>query len=322
MRTTPLAFRCSRDMAGTALSRFLFLAAVALAIALALVCFRPQSALAQDDTGADTGAPVPAMPADESIVKPCSSCHEEEFDAWLASPHADLADPETGLAAATCTSCHGEYTRGHPDEDLVPLIVDSSSCQDCHADTFTQWEGSLHGEEGVQCISCHLPHSQEMRLTDERMCTSCHQESLDDSLHTAHWQGEASCTDCHMAGSVETMTLASAGSNVALINPAAPSHDFVTVSADKCLDCHREDVKLGAASRDAQQIAYAEAMQKLPEVTAALEQEQIANRRLGFFSVANLGFGVGLGGILGIVFMVVYARWFRNNAHTDGGDRS
>lgn len=293
------------------------LAAVALflpalfALALAL----PQTALAQEPT---TGTPISAFTPDSVDTKPCSSCHAEESAAWQDSPHSELADPDTGQALATCTSCHGDYSRGHPDEAVVPLKVDSSSCRECHTETWSQWENSLHGSEGVQCISCHLPHSQEMRLTDERMCTSCHREALDDSLHQAHWTSEATCTDCHMASVAEHSLLASANGDLSALNPAAPSHDFVTVSAAKCLDCHREDVAAGPTGESSQLVAYNELSAKLPAVEKQLEQAQETSRTLGFLSVASLGFGLGIGGLLGIVFMVLYARWFSNSSKREG----
>ena len=40
-----------------------------------------------------------------------------------------------------------------------------------------------------------------------------------------------------------------------------------------------------------------------------LDQSQQTNRSLAILSVANLGFGVGIGGILGIIFMIAYARF-------------
>ena len=239
----------------------------------------------------------------EPNTKPCSSCHSEESDAWATSPHADLVDPDSGHALATCTTCHGDYVRGHPDEDSVPLVVDSSSCKECHEETWSQWENSTHGEQGVQCISCHLVHSLEMRISDDRLCTSCHRESLDDPLHQAHWAGTATCTDCHMALD-DTLgeAMASAGNQV--IDTHGPSHDFVSVSATRCLDCHREDVNKSVDSTlTPQNIATV-------DVTAPqLAQAQRINRDLGVLSLANLGFGIGIGGMLGIVFMIAYARF-------------
>lgn len=272
-----------------------------LLLSLAFVLLWQGSLFAQD--GTDSGA------ADTGETKPCSSCHEEEADAWQQSLHAIGTDPVTGATAATCNSCHGDYVRGHPDEAVVPLRVDSSMCKECHASTWTEWENSIHGEEDVQCISCHLSHSQEMRLTDERLCTSCHQESLDDPMHSAHWNSDATCTSCHMGSSPANAAMASAGEGMALAGGA--NHDFVSVSAENCLECHREDVKSTAAAGDSDllNVAYTGADVRVPELSAELESAEQMNRSLGILSVANLGFGLGIGGILGIAFMLVYARF-------------
>jgi hypothetical protein len=178
-------------------------------------------------------------------------------------------------------------------------------CQDCHEDTFAQWEDSIHGLEDVQCISCHESHSQEMRLTDERLCESCHKESLTDSLHTAHWSTEATCTTCHMAMGDE-------GAARAAGEVPAPDHDFVTVSSTGCLDCHREDVKNGGA-----EVAAGTAKAASPQEIAAtneelerrLDRERTENKALTTLSVTNLGLGVGVGGVLGIVFMLLLVRY-------------
>ncbi len=270
----------------------LALAAIAAIAACGLWLMLPAAAHAQDGI---------ANP--EPNTKPCSSCHSEEADAWATSPHADLVDPGTGHALATCTTCHGDYVRGHPDEDSVPLVVDSSSCKDCHQETWSQWENSTHGDQGVQCISCHLVHSQEMRISDDRLCTSCHRESLDDPMHQAHWAGTATCTDCHMAD-IDTQGLAVASAGNQLFDTHGPSHDFVSVSASRCLDCHREDVtKPARGTSETQNIATVDA------ASPKLAEAQQANRTLGVLSLANLGFGIGIGGILGIVFMIAYARF-------------
>jgi nitrate/TMAO reductase-like tetraheme cytochrome c subunit len=251
----------------------------------------------------------------EDEQKPCASCHSDQEDAWKASSHATTIDPVTGKPSATCESCHGEYVRGHPDEAMEPLRVDSSSCEGCHEDLFAQWESSLHGVEGVQCISCHIPHSQEMRLTDERLCSSCHKESLDDSLHQAHWAADTACTECHMAGGTQGAQIADVSLAAAVVH--GPSHDFVTVSARGCLECHREEVSSGAVLEDGStQISFAPGLPE-PDIVAQLEGAQQVNRRLTVFSVANLGFGLGFGGILGILFMVTYARFGTRRSNND-----
>lgn len=291
------------------------LSALALCLLFALLWLAlPTPAYAQEGAAAAAAATAAAVVpvADDEEVKPCTSCHEDEADSWMASTHALTTDPDTGLAVAECTSCHGDYVRGHPDEALTPLIVDSSVCRDCHGGTFAQWDESIHGSEGVQCISCHQPHSQEMRLTDEGQCTACHQESLDDPMHTAHWEAETACTDCHMATLAPEAALALAHADGAAIAAVLPTtnHDFVSVSAANCLGCHAEDVTLTQPTAYVQAVASnRETSLELSNTKAELATAQQNNRSLTIFSLANLGFGLGIGSILGIVFMVAFIRF-------------
>lgn len=245
-----------------------------------------------------------AQSAASDDAKSCVSCHAEESAAWEISPHGGV-DPETGgaVGGASCVDCHGEYVKGHPAEGPMSLKVDSSSCQDCHAGTFAEWGDSYHASEGVQCISCHKPHSQQLRLTDETLCQSCHRESVEDAFHSAHWQGDVTCTSCHLADTPHMQTVAS--SDPAVSVAAAPSHDFVTVSSANCLDCHSNDVTLAQA--DQTQVAARTPTTSTTGATgtAAPATTQATPLASATLSAANLGFGLGIGGILGIVFMLI-----------------
>lgn len=202
------------------------------------------------------------------------------------------------IGGASCIDCHGEYVKGHPENGTITLTVDSSLCQDCHTTTFDQWMHSQHAGEGVQCISCHRPHSQDLRLTDELLCQSCHRDSLNDSLHSAHRIGEVTCTSCHMNGSGMHNQFVNDGAEATL----AADHDFIHVSATSCLDCHRSDVSSTEAKDRGvpQTVTY----------NAELEQAQRTNKALTAISATNMGLGIGVGGILGIVFMLAAARIF------------
>lgn len=129
--------------------------------------------------------------------QPCADCHEAENATWQHSPHATTIDPVTGNGGATCTDCHGAYLEDHPRTGVMTLKVDSTVCADCHVATFDQWQGTTHAEAEVECTSCHVSHSQTLRLTDEALCVSCHKEPVEDQFHTAHWVSEIACTGCH-----------------------------------------------------------------------------------------------------------------------------
>ena len=228
----------------------------------------------------------------------------------MDSPHANVPTG-SDVAGATCEACHGTYVKGHPENGIETLRVDASLCQDCHAETFTEWQGTIHAEADVQCISCHQSHSQQLRLTDEQLCRACHKESLEDPFHSAHWYTEVACIDCHLASTPVAGALAMAGSDATITRA---SHDFTTVSADKCLDCHRGDVANPSERIDAQQLALVELRtqtQQVAELDAHLEQAQQTANALQVMTPVALGFGLGIGGMLGIIFMLIIARMER-----------
>lgn len=247
---------------------------------------------------------------------PCASCHSDETDAWLTSAHAVEMGDTTGTTGAACAACHGEYSKGHPEDGAMELLtVDSAICQDCHETTYDQWEHSIHASRNVQCIGCHQVHSQDLRLTDDQLCSACHTESLTDSFHSAHWYVDAACTDCHMSPTTIPGELVMVGNQASI---TAPVHDFTTVSSAKCLDCHRESVTNPAERLDVQQLALTQLhdeQQRANELDARLASARQTTKSLQVLTPLNLGFGIGIGGILGIIFMLFVARYGRT-----GGD--
>lgn len=262
----------------------------ALIISLALTAATAQPVAAQTQV-----AQTSALAADDGN-ETCISCHAEEGTAWERSAHGSVPPESLSVVGgASCVDCHGPYLKGHPATGTVRLSVDSSQCQECHVETYDQWEHTQHAGEGVQCISCHTPHSQGLRLTDEALCSSCHRDNLDDPLHAAHFTGDVNCTNCHMNGVAYTGPLAATDVQVATLS--VPTHDFVTVNAQNCLTCHRDDVDTPVATQST-------TSQVAASTVAAQDKTSFVDDVL---SIANLGFGVGIGGVLGIVFMLFAA---------------
>lgn len=260
--------------------------------------------------------PVHAETPPADADQPCADCHEAENEAWHASPHATTLDPMTGESGATCTACHGEYVEDHPRTGVMTLVVDSTVCADCHRETFAQWEGTTHAEANVECTSCHLSHSQTLRLTDEALCVSCHKEPVADRFHMAHWVSQVACTGCHLTTPTHE-AVASSDSALSLsvglaAGFVAPSHDFVLVSAQQCLDCHRTDVEnVSWLTNDAAK-APAQLLDKTQRTSTLSTQLQAAEsqvRTLGVMTPVALGLGVSFGGFLGIVFMLLLSHW-------------
>lgn len=298
-------------------------------LAMLLLVVLPAAALAQ--------SPDPPYAGPEK----CAECHSSQMEAWKDSPHAQAMKafdhPEDSVCAedpasdgctcltchttdfdtakgtfsyggVTCEACHGPYVEEHPQEGIMQLGVDSSVCQDCHADTHEEWAASSHGQANVQCISCHLSHSQEFRLTDEALCGSCHREHVTDFAHTAHNNAKVTCTDCHTSAEAET------GNELQVAampgGPKAPSHSF-EVSSKACVNCHGQNIHnemMAVASKDPG-ITYASVRMSSDlastELAAKLKTVEETNAALKSFSITGLGVGIGIGGMLGIVFMLV-----------------
>lgn len=298
-------------------------------LAVLLLVVLPVAALAQ--------SPEPPYAGPEK----CAECHTDEMEAWKDSPHAqamkafdhpddtacaedpsadgcncltchttdfDMIKGTFNYGGVTCEACHGPFVEDHPQEGIMQLGVDSSVCQDCHADTHEEWAASSHGQANVQCISCHLSHSQEFRLTDEALCASCHRDHVDDFAHTAHKNANVTCTDCHTsadpgAGSDLQLAAASGGQR-------APSHSF-EVSSATCVNCHGQDIhsEMAAVPTKAPTVTFAGVGTSSDlvsaELAARLETAEETNAALKSFSITGLGLGIGIGGMLGIAFMLV-----------------
>lgn len=288
-------------------------------------------------------ATVLAGPPDPDYQGPekCAECHSTETEAWQNSPHAQAMadigesvhlacgdvvetdecsclgchttdfDPIEGTYAyggVSCEACHGPYVEGHPKDGVMHLDVDSSICSDCHVETHQQWQDSLHAQAGVQCIGCHLSHSQDFRLTDEALCGACHRDRLEDFAHTAHESSEVDCTDCHLSSATAHETAALVSIDQSIGRSAAPSHSFTVVSSQACVGCHGQSIHEVVARDDLTQAANVQLLamaDRAPELAAQLKAAEQANKSLRIMTLVSLGLGMGIGGMLGIIFMLV-----------------
>ena len=244
--------------------------------------------------GAEAAPPAPAG------AEKCAECHTEETEAWHDSPHAQTIDAEGDIHGATCEDCHGSYVADHPDEGLMQLTVDSSPCQKCHSRTYQEWEGTIHAKNGVQCIGCHLSHSQHFRVSDDRLCESCHRERLD----TAHGQSGVSCIDCHLS-STNAHEVGYINSENSSAKIPEPSHDFTAVVSADCVNCHGHEVHQENLAR-VSNIQPAGTPGCQPELIAKLESAEQTNKSLMTITPASLGLGLGIGGMLGVIAMLVF----------------
>lgn len=250
----------------------------------------------------------------------CAVCHEDIHDEWVVSRHAKafsspifqqnweqvgeefdcLACHTTGydpavntyaLEGVTCEACHGPLQADHPTEPM-PIQADAELCATCHKTTTDEWRASKHGQVGIQCESCHDPHSQQP-LADsvEALCTNCHQERGETFTHSTHADAGLECSNCHM------FTDPRVGPPIGGL--AATGHTF-TVGSDACIGCHQDTVHtrntILSLSGEVSQLSQLDPDQLRAQVTA--QEQQISD--LQATSDSRLYVGLAQGAIIGL----------------------
>lgn len=123
----------------------------------------------------------------------CGNCHTDArfgLEDWEGSTHY--------AAGMDCTTCHDPHnaslkiTVNLKDQSFKDA---SSLCISCHESASMDFPYSVHSQEGVNCIDCHLEHLESSpndihRVADHsfkasiQTCNSCHAEQM-------HAKGEA-----------------------------------------------------------------------------------------------------------------------------------
>jgi len=165
----------------------------------------------------------------------CLVCHRAEGlqkslpDGDRLLLHVDGDSFEKSVHASIgCASCHSDIELGsHPPsrKDIKSArdyaTVSVEVCRGCHADKFTEWEGSVHGAlaragnvRAPLCTGCHHPHAvmKGAAATLEGMpCQRCHQEITKAYLGSVHAQARLKpetsyaplCSGCHSAHAIK-----------------------------------------------------------------------------------------------------------------------
>ncbi|MDX1688602.1 MAG: cytochrome c3 family protein [Candidatus Promineifilaceae bacterium] len=192
----------------------------------------------------------------------CQSCHGEIHGEWEDGMHGQAAsdrefqqewkkegspiecmachttgfDPATGdwaVEGIDCTVCHDSAGVDHP-EEILPTADSAESCGTCHEETFAEWEKSVHGDETLDCVNCHNPHTTDLRAENSQaLCQTCHNEESHFYDFTAHAAEGLLCTDCHLRVSDAAMGLGEGHSQRV--------HTF-QVDLRSCTQCHGEEM--------------------------------------------------------------------------------
>jgi predicted CXXCH cytochrome family protein len=260
---------------------------MALGISFLSLLFTFQLTLAQDEDEPDE----PVMPTQE-----CQECHLDVANHWQDSAHAHAFDDETfqaqwlGLGEPTeclachttnfqpatgefdvegvsCEACHGETTTEHPPAP-IPILADTEYCGTCHTTTLGEWHQTAHAVEGIGCMDCHDPHSQQPLFEQaDELCINCHEDSMEDYQEDLHIKEGIGCVDCH-----------------ALVIPpdelpedgiVSTGHAF-TITPATCVACHTDSLHTGFALPGYEHgAAAAEAEGDIAEIVANAAGETI-----------------------------------------------
>jgi tetrahydromethanopterin S-methyltransferase subunit F len=241
------------------IDRIPFKSRVAFGLAF-LLCLSAGAAIG---TVESAGAPSPlTQGGDYAGPEKCSICHEELFDLWQETRHANafsspifqqnwheigdefecLSCHTTGYDPAintyehegvTCEACHGPLQSSHP-TDPMPIKADAELCSTCHETTTEEWRASPHGQQGVQCQACHDPHAQQPKAEGvTELCSNCHKERGESYTHGTHADAGLECSNCHM------FTDPRFGPPVEGL--VATGHTF-SVGSQACVGCHQDTV--------------------------------------------------------------------------------
>jgi predicted CXXCH cytochrome family protein len=244
-----------------------------------------------------TAAPA-AEPANQATgyagSQSCAQCHENIHTEWMNTRHAQAFsapifqrdwteqgsqvsclechttgyDPATGKyseAGVTCEACHGPFQPNHP-EAPMPITPNADLCGSCHKTTTDEWRASAHGQQGIQCQSCHDPHTQTPKADSiTALCTSCHQDRGTSFTHSTHANAGLECSNCHMFTNPRT--------NDPILGLVPTGHTF-TVGSDACIACHQDTVH----TRD-EIVKLSGEVAQLESIDAASLQQQVQTQQ-------------------------------------------
>jgi predicted CXXCH cytochrome family protein len=237
----------------------------------------------------------------------CLVCHTTGYDPATATYKAD---------GVTCEACHGPAPADHPKS---PMPVDRSPdlCGRCHSDTrfgWQDWKVSTHYQRGMDCATCHDPHSASIKKvaapfgsskSDDvsQLCITCHKESSMKFSYTTHAQKGISCVDCHVKHTESADKTAH----------SVPDHSF-NASLDSCNTCHAQQMHTPTQAKTPEGVTVPAAVEATPEVKlASVTPEPTPVGPMGFSAMAGL---IGLAG--GMVLAPCLERWYhRTLKHHD-----
>jgi predicted CXXCH cytochrome family protein len=237
--------------------------------------------------------------------------------------HTTGYDPATGTwqsDGVSCEACHGPMKPDHPKS---PMPVDASPqlCARCHSDTrfdWQDWQGSTHYQRGMNCTTCHDPHSASLKLTRSlnggtayndasQLCVNCHKDVSMNFPYSVHQKQGVTCIDCHVTHTEKSPADAH----------TVPDHSF-KANLDSCNACHAEQMHTSGNAQGAQ------GAQPASSVTSNTQPIQQAGLSPAPSPVSPIGYA-GLAALVGLAAGMIMApwleKWYRKaTARPHGGE--
>ncbi len=287
---------------------------------------------------AQQGGPGTATPGSPTAQTPaCVACHTEFAAEWENGPHGQAGsdpvfvqqwtqqgkpgaclvchatnyDPATGTWQeddVACEACHGPMKPDHP-KTPMPVDLSPDLCARCHsADRFDwqNWQASAHYQRGMNCTTCHDPHSASLKITKSftsgtayndasQLCVNCHKDVSMDFPYSMHQKQGVTCIDCHVTHTEESPADAH----------TVPDHSF-KANLDSCNTCHADQMHSSTQGAQTTQSASA----TMPNV----EPVQQAGLSPAPGPVSPIGYAV-LAALIGLAAGMVMAPWLEKWYH-------
>ncbi len=261
----------------------------------------------------------------------CVACHTEFATEWEKGPHGQANtdavfvqqwtqqgkpgaclvchttnyDPATGTwqeDGVACEACHGPMTPDHP-KSAMPVTLSPDLCARCHsADRFgwQNWHESAHYQRGMNCTTCHDPHSASLKMTRDltgkgyndasQLCVNCHKDVSMNFPYSVHQKQGVTCINCHVTHTEQSLDDAH----------TVPDHSF-KANLDSCNTCHADQMHSAAGTSG-------QTTQSTGVVSADVQPVQQAGLSPAPSPVSPIGYA-GLAALMGLAAGMIMAPW-------------
>ncbi len=167
---------------------------IALTIGAAVAPARSEPSATKPHTQAVTAA-GPQGSGEYVGAAVCTTCHEDQANAYKATPHGRQNLERSPAAAKGCETCHGPG-KGH---------VEGGKDGGVDKNKIINFKLLMPQQASEICLTCHSNHSykgekQIKTATQPELCATCHRNIVNKQSRFNHMpvrEGKLVCTNCH-----------------------------------------------------------------------------------------------------------------------------